>query len=90
MSKKLDIGVKDAAVNLANIQNEMKDKSIVEILGTASYIAIYRFDRNLEENGSWVRLGVEGAAFVVRSTEIPYFRFVVLNRLGYKPIYIYI
>lgn len=79
--KIVEISTRDNASQLLNIQNEQNDQSIVEVLGTASHIAVYKFERK-EGQGSWIRIDVEGAAFVVRSTQIPYFRVIVLNRLG--------
>lgn len=56
------------------------DPDISEILETSTHVAIYNFEAR---EGKWNRKGVEGAAFVVRtSTNLKYY-FVVLNKQGY-------
>lgn len=64
-------------INLNILQKE--DKNITSILGNASHIVIYKFDNN---KTIWDRVGVEGSAFVVLASTIPYLRLLVLNRLS--------
>ena len=64
-------------LNLTSLQRE--DKNILNILGNASHIVIYKFD-SLQT--MWDRVGVEGSAFVVTSSTVPYLRLLVLNRLS--------
>ncbi|GAM29077.1 hypothetical protein SAMD00019534_122530 [Acytostelium subglobosum LB1] len=57
------------------------DNKIVEVLGTSTHVAVYKFD---EQSQQWHRREVEGSLFIVRRVEEPYERLVVLNRLSTK------
>lgn len=58
-----------------------------EIIEDAAHAALYRF---LEEEQRWIRMDIEGAAFITRNTEKPLYSFIILNKLGkilYSEIY---
>jgi mRNA-decapping enzyme 1B len=70
-------------INLQNLKKQ-EDKSITDILGTASHTTLYRFDNN---SCQWDRVGVEGTTFIVTADTVPSARLIVLNKLG-KYMYI--
>jgi hypothetical protein len=64
-------------MNLNSLQKE--DKSITNILGQATHIVLYQFEKTTSQ---WDRIGVEGSGFVVTASTSPVLRLLVLNRLG--------
>jgi hypothetical protein len=64
-------------LNLASLQKE--DRNITDILGKASHVVIYKFDN---QKTQWIRIDVEGSAFIVAASIAPFLRLLVLNRLS--------
>lgn len=67
-------------INLTSLQKE--DKNITDILGKASHVVIYKFDNHKTQ---WIRIDVEGSAFIVTASVAPFLRLLVLNRLSRTP-----
>jgi hypothetical protein len=64
-------------LNLASLQKE--DRYITDILGKAAHVVIYKFDNHKTQ---WIRIEVEGSAFIVTASVAPFLRLLVLNRLS--------
>ncbi|RYH25182.1 hypothetical protein EON65_15935 [archaeon] len=67
------------ARSLRVIQGFQRNSS--EILEDAVHAALYRF---LEDEKRWIRMDIEGAAFVTRNTEKPLYSFIILKINFYK------
>eukprot|EP00300_Choanocystis_sp_HF-7_P013095 c18156_g1_i1.p1 GENE.c18156_g1_i1~~c18156_g1_i1.p1 ORF type:complete len:188 (+),score=9.37 c18156_g1_i1:29-592(+) len=56
-----------------------RDPEVAEIVSTAAHVAVYEY---AIRDRKWDRRGVEGSLFVTRRKCAPFYRFVVMNRLG--------
>jgi hypothetical protein len=66
--------------NIRNLQTLTRiDSEITEIVNNSSHIALYQFNA---QDGKWSRYGVEGAGFIVQRKSEPYYKFIILNKLG--------
>jgi len=64
-------------LNLATLSR--LDPAVVEVLGSSGHVAVYRFD---DVSKTWHRKDAEGSLFIVKRSEQPLFRIIVLNRLS--------
>lgn len=53
------------------------DPTITDIILTASHVALYDFDINLNQ---WSRKEVQGSLFVVKRSKEPWYQFIVMNQ----------
>ncbi|GAB6020082.1 mRNA-decapping enzyme subunit 1 [Chamberlinius hualienensis] len=67
----------DNNVNLNALQRV--DPYIVEVLSSATQVALYRY--RLKEN-EWDKTGVEGTLFIYRRSAPPFYGFLIMNRLS--------
>lgn len=65
------------AWNLTVLQR--RDPSIVRIVGSASFVSLYKFDSS---SRTWSRIDVEGCLFLVRRTAEPTHQMIVLNKMS--------
>ncbi|KAJ1969171.1 hypothetical protein H4R35_006214 [Dimargaris xerosporica] len=66
-----------ADVNLQVLRRH--DRSVTRIVDLASHVVIYRFNHSKNE---WEKQGVEGTLFVYERSQVPYYSFMVMNRLS--------
>jgi Dcp1-like decapping family len=55
------------------------DARVLEIISEAAHTCIYKFNAATTQ---WERYGVEGAAFIVRNCQAPFYSFIVMNKMG--------
>lgn len=55
------------------------DPHILEIVESAAHVAVYRFE---PRDSKWSRYGVEGAAFITKSCQLPLNKLIILNKQG--------
>ncbi|KAM9969211.1 hypothetical protein ACTFIR_001039 [Dictyostelium discoideum] len=65
--------------NLSALQR--LDSKICGVLGTSTHVTAYKFDESVKQ---WFRKDIEGSLFIVNTTEYPYCKLVVMNRLSTK------
>lgn len=72
----LDLSAK-RTTNLAVLQK--LNPNVLEIIGDATHVALYSFEAAAAK---WERLGIEGACFVTRCAQSPFYNLFVLNKMG--------
>ncbi|KAM9996507.1 hypothetical protein ACTFIY_002674 [Dictyostelium cf. discoideum] len=65
--------------NLSALQR--LDSKICGVLGTSTHVTAYKFDESVKQ---WFRKDIEGSLFIVNTTEYPYCKLIVMNRLSTK------
>lgn len=74
----IQIDLKDKrSKNLSALQKI--DRRVLEIISETSHTCIYKFNA---ASTQWERYGVEGAGFVVRNCDAPFYSFIVMNKMG--------
>mmetsp|Transcript_10106 Transcript_10106/g.14286 ORF Transcript_10106/g.14286 Transcript_10106/m.14286 type:complete len:264 (+) Transcript_10106:128-919(+) len=53
------------------------DKSIIEVLGYASHVVLYEFNKFTQ---AWEKRNVEGSLFIAKRSDLPRFKLIVVNR----------
>ena len=75
-SLELDLSAK-RTTNLAVLQK--LNPNVLEIIGDATHVALYSFEAAAAK---WERMGIEGACFVTRCAQSPFYNLFVLNKMG--------
>lgn len=55
--------------------------SVLEIIEDCMHVAVYTF--KIDEN-KWTRMEVEGAMYIIRNNQKPFYTLLVLNKIGNK------
>lgn len=79
------IGPYELKINLAALRRSASDDTILEIVGTASQVALYSFNGK-----SWQKTDAEGTLFVYRRSGCPTHGFFIMNRLSTENVQYFI
>ncbi len=61
--------------------------SVMEIIDDATHVAIYRF---ITEESKWVRMDIEGSAYVTRNSTPPLYSLIVMNKKGEEDLILHV
>lgn len=78
MSKTIEVDLTARRRNNLKVLKTI-DSNIIEIIEDYSHVAAYQYD---EMQTKWDKLDVEGSLFIVRSSKIPLYSLIVLNKKG--------
>jgi hypothetical protein len=62
-------------------------ETVLEIIDDATHVAIYRF---ITEESKWVRMDIEGSAYVTRNSQAPFYSLIVMNKKGEEDLILHV